>query len=162
MLYRPEKAAWEEGFARYHQAYLSNKNGSARTNGNFIPMIKVLKHIRSRFGHLAVSFHIECLLYSLPDSLFWGGPADYIASVLRAIAARRASDWYQSRCMTPCGDRDIFTPTEWDAAGWFEFHGLLSKCSAAAHDAINTPAYNHAVEAWQAILDQDFFPASVS
>src|SRR5262249_17683624 len=78
VLYRPERGVWEDGFGRYHQAHLSNKNAANRTQGNFIPMIKVLKHIRSLFGHEVVSFHIECLLYSLPDWVFWGGPADYI------------------------------------------------------------------------------------
>ena len=162
VLYRPDKAAWEDGFARYHQAHLSNKNASARTNGNFIPMIKVLKHIRSRFSHQAVSFHIECLLYSLPDWIFWGGPADYIALVLGAITAKSPTEWYQAHCMTPCGDRDIFTPSEWDAAGWFKFHELLSTCSTVAHRAISTPTYSQAVEGWQAILGNDFFPATVS
>jgi hypothetical protein len=162
MLYRPEKAAWEEGFARYHQAYLSDKNAPARTQGNFIPMIKVLKHIRSRFGHQVVSFHIECLLYSLPDRVFWGGPTDYITSVLNAIATRSAGDWYRSRCMTPCGDRDIFTATEWDADSWFKFHDLLSKCSTVAYEAVSASTYSQAVEAWQAVLGKDFFPATVS
>ncbi len=79
-LYRPEKGSWEDGFARYHQWHLSNKNASNRTQGNFIPMIKVLKHIRSLFNRGDVSFHIECLLYSLPDWVFWGEPASYIAA----------------------------------------------------------------------------------
>jgi hypothetical protein len=60
-LYRPENQQWEDGYARYHQAHLSRKNAALRTGGNFIPAIKVLKHLRSRFALDAVSFHLECL-----------------------------------------------------------------------------------------------------
>ncbi len=161
VLYCPEKASWEDGYARYHQAYLSNKNALLRTLGNFIPMIKVLKHIRSLFGQEAVSFHIECLLYSLPDSIFWGAPPDYIASVLGAITAKSPEQWYQSRCMTPCGDRDIFMPSEWRAADWWKFHALLAKCATVARGAINALTYSQAVDAWQAVLGKEYFPASV-
>jgi hypothetical protein len=87
MLYRPESGKWENGFARYHQQWLSIKNADNRTQGNFIPAIKVLKHIRSLLGLTAVSFHIECLLYFLADAVYLGGPADYLASVFRTIAA---------------------------------------------------------------------------
>lgn len=118
VLYRPERSQWEDGFARYHQILLSAKNSVARTQGNFIPAIKVFKHIRSRFGLTAVSFHIECLLYFLADGVFLGGPADCLASIFRAISTHKPEDWYRTRCMTPCGDRDIFTGTEWTTESW--------------------------------------------
>lgn len=81
-LYRPETGQWEDGFARYHQQRLSEKNAALRTQGNFIPTIKVLKHLRSKSTITAVSFYLECLLYAVPDHYFWGGPADYIQAVL--------------------------------------------------------------------------------
>lgn len=162
VLYRPEKSSWEDGFARYHQSYLSKKNALNRTQGNFIPMIKVLKHIRSLFKRQGVSFHIECLLYSLPDLVFCGQPADYITSVLTIIAAKSATEWHQSQCMTPCGDRDIFTSSEWGLDDWSSFHQLLSSCAALASIATTSPDYDRGVEAWQAILGKEFFPATVS
>jgi hypothetical protein len=162
VLYRPEKGGWEGGFARYHQSCLSSKNAANRTQGNFIPMIKVLKHIRSLFKRRDVSFHIECLLHSLPDWVFLGEPATYIAAVLTAIAAKPATDWYLTRCMTPCGDRDIFTASEWAPGDWSSFHLLLSKCATVALGATTTTVYSEAVEAWQAILGKNFFPATVS
>jgi hypothetical protein len=76
-------------------------------------MIKVLKHLRSHWRNDAVSFHLECLLYSLSPVIFIGGPADYITNVLTAIASTPADTWYREPLMTPCGDRDIFTPEEW-------------------------------------------------
>jgi hypothetical protein len=160
-LYRPETVRWEDGYARYHQSWLSNKNAPNRTQGNFIPMIKVLKHIRSLFKRRGVSFHIECLLYSLPDWVFWGEPATYITAVLTAMAARPAADWYQTRCMTPCGDRDILTASEWADDDWASFHDLISRCARVAIAATMTTVYTDAVEDWQAILGKDFFPATV-
>jgi hypothetical protein len=162
VLYRPETGRWEDGFARYHQARLWAKNAANRTQGNFIPTIKAIKHLRSRFGLNAVSFHIECLLYSIPDYVFFGGPADYLATVLREIARRSAAEWYQSQCITACGDRDIFTPSEWTAKDWWVFHEMISKASAAAQRAVTTSSQSKAIEAWQAILGPDFFPITVS
>ena len=43
ILYRPETGIWEDGYARLHQGYLSVKNDTSNTGGNFIPMIKVFK-----------------------------------------------------------------------------------------------------------------------
>ena len=162
VLFRPEKGRWEDGFARYHQAWLSIKNAADRTQGNFIPAIKVFKHIRSRFGLPAVSFHIECLLYFLADATFLGGPADYLTSVFRVIAAYKPDVWYQTRCMTPCADRDIFTGTEWRAESWWKFHEMISTCSSLAEVAVATPAESRAIELWQTILGSDFFPSRVS
>lgn len=161
VLYRPESAKWEDGFARYHQRWLSYKNSAERTNGNFIPAIKVLKHIRTMFGLNAASFHIECLLYFLADTVFQGGPADYIASFLRTIAMYTPDAWYKANVMTPCGDRDIFTCTEWGAQDWWKFHAIVSKCSNLAQAAISTQSESQAIEVWQTILGKDFFPARV-
>src|SRR5213596_3538643 len=117
-LYRPEKHAWEDGYARQHQAHLSQKNRDGRTGGRFIPTIKVLKHLRSRYEVDAVSFHIECLLHSVPDAVFTGGPADYVSGILNYLAAKSASAWYQGQIMTPCGERTIFTSSEWGLESW--------------------------------------------
>ncbi|MGC2154463.1 MAG: hypothetical protein WA618_20650, partial [Terriglobales bacterium] len=43
-LYRPEKVDWEDGYARFHQQWLSWKNNQDKTGGTLIPMIKVMKH----------------------------------------------------------------------------------------------------------------------
>lgn len=161
VLYRPERSRWEEGFARYHQRWLSAKNTANRTQGNFIPVIKVLKHIRTLFRLTAVSFHIECFLYALPDGVFLGGTADCLASVFRAIAASTPDQWYKLRCMTPCGDRDIFTASEWGAEHWWKFHEIISDCSGVAEIAIATASESQAIEAWQLILGRDFFPTRV-
>lgn len=66
VLYRPRNHQWEDGFARYHRQWISSKNRAEKTANNFVPAIKVLKHLRTRFGLDAVSFHIECLLFIFP------------------------------------------------------------------------------------------------
>src|SRR5205809_369971 len=151
-LYRPEKQVWEDGYARYHQRYLSQKNQAARTGGTFIPAVKVLKHLRSRFELDAVSFHIECLLYSLPDALFSGGPADYIDAILNHLAAKSSSAWYQEQVMTPCGERNIFTSSEWGAGSWTTFHQHIRQWVQASQAAALAPTEGRAIEAWQLIL----------
>jgi len=157
-LYRPENQTWEDGYARYHQAYLSQKNQAATTGGRFIPAIKVLKHLRSRFELDAVSFHIECLLYSLPDALFGGGPADYINAILNYLAANSASAWHQQQVMTPCGERNIFTASEWGVGSWASFHEHIRQWVQASQAAVMASTQSKAIESWQLLLGNDFFP----
>jgi hypothetical protein len=108
-LWRPSSNQWELGYAERHREYLSYKNRprnqltAVGTDGNFIPMIKVVKHLRDIAGLDAVSFHIETLLYQLADQLFLGPPAQYIPIVLRAITAQAADQWYNRTIITPCG-----------------------------------------------------------
>jgi Second Messenger Oligonucleotide or Dinucleotide Synthetase domain len=89
-LWRPERRQWELGFASTHRSYLSAKN--LTTAGNFIPMIKVMKHLRTMGGLDAVSFHIESLLYRIDDSQFLDGPAEYIPRVLSLSRASPPTD----------------------------------------------------------------------
>lgn len=85
VLHRPETGKWEDGYARLHQAWLSDKNQAVRTGGNFIPIVKAVKHMRSLMSLPAVSFHIECLLWSLDDHHFHGNFADALASILGPV-----------------------------------------------------------------------------
>lgn len=160
-LYRPESGQWEDGYARYHQRHLSAKNDSTRTDGNFIPAIKVFKHLRSRFGLDAVSFHIECLLYQLPDRLFLGVPADYVPVLLNHIAATPAGTWYGWDVRTACGERDIFTANEWTQARWEAFHKAVILWARAATAANSASDQATAVEYWQLLLGETFFPKEV-
>lgn len=161
-LYRPENGQWEDGYARYHQALLSWKNDKNRTNGNFIPAIKVFKHLRSRFSLNAVSFHIECLLFSLPNNLFLGNPADYITATLNYIASTSASYWYNNGLKTPCDERNIFAQSEWDNTNWTKFHNQVINWAACAQVAHEAQDRDTAIEGWQLLLGNDFFPKQVS
>jgi len=161
-LYRPEKGQWQDGYARYHQARLSWKNRQEKTEGNFIPAIKVFKHLRSQLALATVSFHIECLLFSLPDYLFLGSPADYIPALLGYIALTPASDWYGKRLKTPCGERDIFGASEWTWETWEQFHKAVSVWAKCAHSANQAVDRDTAIEFWQLFLGADFFPKQVS
>lgn len=155
-LYRPESGNWEQGFARYHQQHLTNKN--ARTGGNFIPCIKVLKHMRNRFGHDVASFHIECLLHSLHDASFLGSPADYMADAITVISAHPAQVWWGFPLMTPCGDRRLFSASEWNWDAWAQFHALIAAAQPWTQEAVRTDDRARAIECWQQIVGTDFFP----
>lgn len=157
-LFRPTPGQWEDGFARRHQEWLTWKNHASKTNGNFIPAVKVLKHIRSLFGQNAVSFHLECLLFVLPDTIFLGGPADYIPAFLSRIEAASAEEWYRTVLKTPCADRDIFVTAEWPLAGWQTFHAFLKKCATVARSARDAGNREDAIRAWQALLGDAYFP----
>jgi len=162
LLYRPEADRWEDGYARRHQQRLSEKIVQARTGGNFIPSIKVLKHIRSLHGLASVSFYLECLLYALPDSLFRGSVATSIASILHAIASRSADSWYNGRSIrTPCLDRRLFSRTEWNWESWKTFHDLVVFFDLLSQAACHSPDKAMAIQTWQLLLGRDFFPTQV-
>ncbi len=162
LLYRPDKQQWEYGYARYHQMLLTKKNRYNLTRTNFIPAIKVLKHLRSRFGLDAVSFHIECLLYSINDKLFYEVPANYITAILVYIASISAEDWYGKVINTPCGERDIFVDSEWEFGNWKQFHHDLVLWASCAVEACQEKNRNRAIDLWQQLLGADFFPRQVS
>jgi hypothetical protein len=157
-LFRPETAQWEDGYARYHQQWLTWKNSDDKTAGNFIPAIKVLKHLRSIFGIDAVSFHIECLLFRLPDEVFRGAPADYIPAVLASMTSATPDAMYLAGCTTPCGDRNVFTQGEWDVTKWFLFHEMATKWAAAAQAASRSGDRHFAISMWRTLLGADYFP----
>jgi len=162
-LYRPDKRQWEDGYARYHQGYLTAKNQLEYTNGNFIPAIKVLKRLRSKFNQNVVSFHIECLLYSLPNNVFLGQPAEYIANMLRFISSATALKWWRERNVTtPCGERQVFTNSEWNIVTWIQFHKSLCLWAKIANAANQAPNKERAITLWQLLLGKDFFPKEAS
>lgn len=88
-IYRPERGEWVDAYARYHRTLMSAKNAAA--GGRYIPMVKVLKHLRDTWPGFdpddAISFHLECLLYHVPNALFFGTVAHVIAQVLGWIVA---------------------------------------------------------------------------
>jgi hypothetical protein len=157
-LFRPEKSEWEDGYARYHQGWLTWKNSNEQAASNFIPAIKVFKHLRTRYGHYAVSFHIECLLFRLANEHYRGSAPDYLANLLTVIARTSAAEWYGQVLKTPCGDRDVFTSAEWSTDSWFKFHELASTLSVLARAAVDTDDREKAIGLWQTILGKEYFP----
>jgi hypothetical protein len=162
LLYRPKTKQWENGYARRHQQHLSDKNVQSRTGGNFIPAIKVLKHLRTHHGLEAVSFHLECLLYALPDRMFRGSLANSIATILHEIADTSAKYWYNRKAVkTPCGERSLFSDTEWTWEHWKTFHDWVVFFDALAQAACCAPDKAMAIQTWQLLLGKEFFPTQV-
>lgn len=158
-LFRPETQQWEQGFARYHQSALTTKNKN--TGGNFIPAIKVFKHLRSRAGLDIASFHIECFLHVLPDDLFAGSPAEYIPRLLQRIASTDGNAWWQQNYLTPCGDRIFFNNTEWDMNSWLSFYQRVIGWSGTAQLALAQSDPIQSRILWRVLLD-DMFPINVT
>ncbi|NGX51876.1 MAG: hypothetical protein KR126chlam5_00165 [Candidatus Anoxychlamydiales bacterium] len=157
-LFRPEKNRWERGYARRHQELLSYKN---KGNLNFIPAIKLFKHIRSIFKIESVSFHIECLLYSLPTKCFLGSPVEYMTKLLNYIAIRNVDKWYEKSIKTPCEERCLFNNLEWNLTNWRFFHEIISSLAPLANEAIRVQNQVRAIALWQKIFGSNFFPSKV-
>lgn len=159
-LYRPAFGQWCDGYAKEHQGRLSKKN--AVCNGNFIPAIKVLKHLRSRAGLSTVSFHLECLLYALPDGLFLGSPSAYIPALLNYFGTLTNAPAVRQGVRTPCGERLLFAPTEWDETKWQEFCLALGFWRNSANRAAAASTRGEAIAYWQLLLGGEYFPARPS
>ena len=159
-LWRPERNQWELGYATTHRGYLSAKN--LATDGNFIPMIKVVKHLRTRGGLDSVSFHIESLLFRIDNQQFLGRPVEYIPRVLSFIAGIGAEADYRQKIMTPCCDRDIFTASEWTFSAWNAFHKALTSWAILAQIAASQGNREEAIRSWKLLLGDDYFPRSVN
>ncbi|MFB8788888.1 MAG: hypothetical protein U7123_08565 [Potamolinea sp.] len=155
-LYRPENQRWEDGYARYHQQYLTDKN---KTTGNFIPAIKAFKHLRHYHNIDSVSFHIECLLFSLPDDLFKGNPATFITNLLICLASYSAEYWYKNWAIqTPCKERYLFTDIEWNFGNWKIFHRYVQNWAHLAKGATEATSIESAIYYWQQLLGKEYFP----
>ncbi len=160
-LWRPEENKWCDGFARYHQQKLTEKN--KQTAGNFIPAVKVFKHINKIHFLDSVSFHIESFLYNLRDDFFIGSNAYFISQLLKAIASCSPEDIYNTEgFLTPCKERKIFTSNEWGFDNWKKLHGKLCFLSVLAQKAISTRDMNEAISLWQLILGEEWFPKTVA
>ena len=164
-MYRPNEdesldGYWQRAFARYHQESCTQKNSG--TDGLFIPMIKVLKHLRIVDSYLspedAISFHIECLLYALKDSIYSGSICDCIEAVLRAIAGFTPDKAEQSDLKSPCKDRNLFGPTEWDIVSYRRFHKAVGRWYEIASSANQEDAKDKAISAWKQLLGDGYFP----
>lgn len=172
-LWRPSRNRWEPGYAQEHQDKLSDKNKPAcrvimlvgppeplGTDGNLIPAIKVFKHLCAVHKVEAVSFHLECLLYALPDELFWGPPSSYIYQLLSHIASRDPSQMYAQGLDSPTRDRNIFDSSEWELRNWLAFHRACKDWSSIARNAVTSYDKMLAIAEWQKLLGTQWFPAS--
>lgn len=156
-LYRPENARWEEGFATKHREKMSDKN---RNNGNYIPMVKILKHLRDHHGidqKDAVSFHLECLLYDISTRLFTGSLASCVADVLSQIGSKTSDIWYTDKLYTPCKDRNIFTDSEWSKHAWTTFHKNCKEWGYLATDAYEEEDAEKSLEKWRELFGYENF-----
>jgi hypothetical protein len=155
---------WVPAFARRHQELVSEKN--AKTDGMFVPMIKVLKHLRSQSGRLAVSdavsFHLECLLFAVADTVYSGSYGECIARVLTSLAGFTPQKAEQSGLRTPVRDKVLFAEDEWNIGAYSRFHPFVREWAAAANEANAEKDADIAAASWQALLREKYFPVNPS
>lgn len=158
-----QNGSWRPAFARRHHELCSEKNSA--TNGLFIPMIKCIKHLRSIDLPLsdtdAVSYHIECLLYAFQNSVYTGSYCECLESILSALVSFGPDTARGSGVKSPSRDKVLFSPQEWAADSYRHFHDAASLWHAAAHKANQSADEPAAVECWQALLGNEYFPATV-
>ncbi len=151
---------WQRTFARQHQHLCAQKNSTA--NGLFIPIIKVLKHLRFIDSYLneqdAVSFHVECLLYALKNSVFTGSSCECIESVLKALAGFTPDKADISGVKSPCGDKEIFCSDEWSVVSYSRFHDSVSRWYKIAARANQQRDRDEAINEWKQLLGDSYFP----
>ena len=69
---------------------------------------------------------------------------------------------YTTPLITPCQDRNIFAADEWALASWMQFHDAVTHWVQLAQVANAASNEWLATANWQALLGQEFFPATVS
>lgn len=154
---------WMTAFARYHQRLCTDKN--ALTDGLFMPMIKVLKHLRAEDSDLAaedaISFHLECLLHALKHSVYCGSMAECIEAVLTAIAGFTPEKAEESALTSPCRDKKLFGASEWSLAAYRRFHTRATRWRRVAAKANQEKNRDKAIDAWKELLGDNYFPRTV-
>ena len=125
-------------------------------------MIKVLKHLRFidlRFNEQdAVSFHIECLLYALKNSIFGGSSCVCIESILKALAGFTPDKAEMSGIKNPCGDKELFGPDQWSIATYAHFNDSITRWYEIAARANRQQDRDKAIDTWKELLGDNYFP----
>lgn len=160
-----EEGFWRKTYARKHQQLCTQKNSSS--NSFFVPMIKVIKHLRSVRTELsdsdAFSFHIECLLYALRNSIYNKvAYCDCIESVLKALDGFSPEKATSSGLKSPCGDKEIFSNSEWSFDSYLNFHNAVKNWKKIAIYANRQTDKNKAIDAWKELLGETYFPKEPS
>lgn len=161
-IYRPEEGLWIDAYARQHQSHLTDKNRGA---GSFKPIIKTVKHLRDVWGldsSDAVSFHLECLLYRVPNSCFVGAFADVLEAVLSCLARFDPDQALRSEITSPCGAKVLFAEGEWNRAAYSRFHPHIREWAGIASRANCQDDRDDAVDIWKRLLGEEYFPRAVS
>ena len=151
--------AWRQTYARRHQDKLSERNTAAQNM--LVPMIKVMKHLRSYDPKIkdtdAPSFLLECLLYAIKPSIFSTTHAECVEYILRSLSGFDSQKAARSGLRTPCGDKEVFED-EWNPHSYEQFHTRVLAWEAIASEANQCTDKDEAIGAWQTLLGQDYFP----
>lgn len=166
-IFRPDNdektcGSWGTTYARKHQELLSEKNNA--TDGLFIPLVKIIKHIREITSTIdatdAVSFHIECLLYALSNSVYVGSIAECIERTLTSLSGFTPPKALVSGLRNPCGDEQVFNSNKWSEEKYSLYHNSVLKWCKIAQAANNAIDNDTAITEWKKLLGDTYFPRS--
>jgi len=141
-----------KNWPRGHYDNAASKN--AATNGNFKPAVRLFKRWATcQFGDkkTAPSYYIQCLLYSLPDSIFTGDLAQDFVTIAKVILDRHGVPGGYSFRRLPriAGEGDLFTPSEWDGNAFESFEAGLRASLPFAERALAEQEADRARAAWR-------------
>ena len=125
-----------------------------------------LKHLRDNTqglsSDIAPSFYIECLLYDISNDKYSNPLALAIAQVLVDIAANYTPESIYIRGLnSPCGDRQIFSSSEWTRENYISFHKQVINWAKLAIEALKQEDKEEAITKWKRLLGDDYFPRNV-
>lgn len=165
VMYHPDYDGWIKTYARYHRNHCSEKN--AITDGNFIPLTKIFKHLRDNTqglsSEVAPSFYIECLLYDIDNEKYSNPLVLAIVKVLGEIALNYTPDSvFTNGLGSPCSDRQIFSSLEWTRENYIVFHEQVINWTKIAIEALEQEDKEEAITKWKLLLGNDYFPRSTN
>ncbi len=151
--------SWKKTYAKKHQVLCTQKN--SQTDGLFIPLIKVFKHLRfienSLSETIVPSFYIECLLYALKNTIYSGSISDCIEAVLQSLAGFSADKAYQSGLKSPCKDEVIFGTKKWCREDYNKFNSSVKKWYEIVKYANQLEDKDKAIDSWKSLLGDSYF-----
>lgn len=131
--------------------YEATAKKSKETNGSFKQMVRLLKRwARCQFGaeKPAPSYYLECLVHSLPSSLFTGDVAlDFHRQGMEIL--RRHTTWWLGSLAPPSGDGELLASSEWTSSKFYIFRAALERAVLDAQAALHAHEPNGAKAAWR-------------
>jgi hypothetical protein len=151
-IYSFRQARERKNFPRDH--YERGKEKQARTADTYKPTVRMFKRwARGWFKgtDTAPSFYVECLVHSLPDTLFTGDPPSSFVLVANHIVNKLTRS---SVVMSVAGDKDILTSAEWDPAKFEVLQVQLKKSLMAAALALKSQTSSTADRLWREAFNE--------
>jgi hypothetical protein len=114
-----------DGIANYPKTHINNGiSKNKRTNDNYKKIVRMLKHFVNNHNikNIALSFYLECLIYSYHNCFFTNDLPLSLSIILR----RLNSSLFNPNFRTVAGDKYVISQTEWHPQVFAQFKNLVS------------------------------------